>query len=260
MLLVVDIGNSNTVIGIYDKDDLIVRFRMRTLVQTSDELVLSLREITKLNHLSKEDIEDAIISSVVPNVLYTRQSAIRKYYGREAYIVGSGTKTGINIKYDNPRAVGADRIVNSVAAFEKYGGPTVVIDMGTAITFDVINKEGDYLGGSIAPGVNISADALFKGTAQLPKIELHTPSRAIAKNTPESINAGIVFGYIGLIDIITERIIEELKVEDPSIEYVNVISTGGYSRLFAETSKYIDQVDKDLTLEGLKLIYERTKR
>ena len=164
----------------------------------------------------------------------------------------------MEIKYDNPKEVGSDRIVNSVAAYNKYGGPLIVVDLGTATTFDVINSKGQYLGGTIAPGIKISSEALFLKTAKLPKIELQIPEKAIEKNTPASMNAGIVYGYIGLLDYIIDKIKEELEEQGEDINKLNVISTGGYSSLLANSTKNINIVDRDITLEGLKLIYERT--
>jgi type III pantothenate kinase len=261
MLLVVDIGNSNTVLGVYDQEDLIGRFRVTTRDRiTSDELVGVLYNTLSIQKIDKNWIEDTIISSVVPDVLYAWQSAIRKFFGKEAMIVGVGTKTGIEIKYDNPRSVGADRIVDAVAAFDKYGGPCIVVDLGTASTFDVISGNGQYLGGSIAPGIKVALDALVEGTAQLPTIELHDPETPIARNTPEAINAGMIYGYIGLIDGIISRLLDEIKEKcGVKEEDIKIISTGGYSELLASESKYIDIIERDLTLEGLKLIHERTK-
>lgn len=260
MLLVVDIGNTNTVIGVYEKKDLISRFRIATRDRiTSDELVQTLYNMLKIKHIDKKEIDDTILSSVVPDVLYAWQSAIMKFFRKEAIIVGVGTKTGIEIKYDNPRAVGADRIVDAVAAYDKYGGPCIVVDLGTASTFDVINNKGQYLGGSIAPGIKIALDALVSGTAQLPTIELRDPASAIAKNTPEAINAGMIYGYIGLIDGIISKLIEEIVAKcGVKKEDIKIISTGGYSELLAKESKYINIIERNLTLEGLRLIYDRT--
>lgn len=261
MLLVVDIGNTNTVVGVYKDKELITRFRITTKQNlTSDELVAQLYNMLILNKIDKTLIKDTIISSVVPDVLYTWQKANFNFFEKEAMIVGVGTKTGMDIKHDNPKSIGADRIVDAVAAFDKYGGPAVVVDLGTASTFDVINKEGQFLGGVIAPGIRIALDALVNGTAQLPRIELHVPETAIAKNTPESINAGLIYGYIGLIDGIIERAIDEIiKRTGAKFEDIKIVCTGGYSELLASESRYIDIIESNLTLEGLRLIYERTK-
>lgn len=260
MLLAVDIGNTNTVIGVYEKEELVTRFRITTKSRmTSDELVATLYNMLKIKGIDSNSIENTIISSVVPDVLYTRQRAVDIFFGKEAMIVGVGTKTGIDIKYDNPKGVGSDRIVDAVAGYEKYGGPTIVVDLGTASTFDVVSHKGQYLGGSIAPGIKIGLDALVSGTAQLPTIELHDPETAIAKNTSEAINAGMIYGYIGLIDGIISRLISEIEQKCGfKEEDVKIISTGGYSELLAQESKYIDIIESNLTLEGLRLIYERT--
>lgn len=260
MLLVVDVGNTNTVIGVYNDKELKTRFRITTnLIATSDEIVQTLYNILAIHKIARDMIEATIISSVAPDVLYSWQSANWKFFGREAMIVGIGTKTGIDIKYDNPREVGADRVVDAVAAYDLYGGPTIVVDLGTASTFDVVNKKGQYLGGSIAPGLKTSLDALISRTSQLPRIELHDPKSAIAKNTIESINAGMVYGYIGLIDGIIKQLIDEVvRIEKVSEDDIKIVSTGGYSELLAAESRYIEIVENDLTLEGLRLIYERT--
>lgn len=259
MLLVVDIGNTNTVIGVFRKHNLLFDFRIGTdPMRTSDELLVTINELLQINKISKEDIEDIIIASVVPNLVYSWQSASMKFFGKKPLVVGEGTKTGMNIKVDNPKEVGADRIVNAVAAYEKYKSPMIVVDLGTATTFDVINSAGDYIGGPIAPGIKISSEALFMRTAKLPKIELHPPKRAIEKNTSENMNSGIVYGYIGLIDNIIEKMIEELKEMGEDLNDLKIISTGGYSYLLANASKYIEIVDRDITLEGLRIIYERT--
>lgn len=259
MLLVIDIGNTNTVLGVFKGDDLLFDFRIGSNNNiTSDELRVNINELLLLNKINKHDIKDVIISSVVPNLIYTWESAIKKFFGKKALVVGEGTKSGMEIKYDNPKEVGSDRIVNSVAAYNKYGGPLIVVDLGTATTFDVINSKGQYLGGTIAPGIKISSEALFLKTAKLPKIELQIPEKAIEKNTPASMNAGIVYGYIGLLDYIIDKIKEELEEQGEDINKLNVISTGGYSSLLANSTKNINIVDRDITLEGLKLIYERT--
>ncbi|MDO4594160.1 MAG: type III pantothenate kinase [Tissierellia bacterium] len=259
MLLVIDIGNTNTVVGIFENEKLLFDFRLGTVQgKTSDELRVNLNEFLHLNNLKKEDIEDVILASVVPNLIYSWQSAVKKFFGKKPLVVGEGTKTGMEIKCENPKEVGADRIVNAVAAYEKYKGPLIVVDLGTATTFDVINEKGQYLGGPIAPGIKISAEALFLRTAKLPKIELHTPKRAIEKNTPESMNSGIVYGYIGLIDGIIKKVIEELEEKGEDIVKLNIVSTGGYSYLLAKSSEYINIVDRDITLEGLRIIYDRT--
>lgn len=259
MLLVIDIGNTNTVIGIYDKKNLKARFRVATeLKSTSDQLVATLFNMFMIHDIRIEDIEDTIISCVVPDVLYNWESANRKLFDKDAKAVDYDTYTGITIDYENPGEVGADRIVDAVAAYELYGGPSVVVDMGTAITLDVITSDGRYLGGSIAPGIRIAQDGLFGKTAKLPKIELKQPTTAITESTSEAINAGIVIGYIGMIDklieTIEDEIVERLEIDKSEI---NVIATGGFSELISQSSKYINTIEPDLMLEGLRIIYER---
>ena len=259
MLLVIDIGNTNTVIGIYDKKNLKARFRVATeLKSTSDQLVATLFNMFMIHDIRIEDIEDTIISCVVTDVLYNWESANRKLFDKDAKAVDYDTYTGITIDYENPSEVGADRIVDAVAAYELYGGPSVVVDMGTAITLDVITSDGRYLGGSIAPGIRIAQDGLFGKTAKLPKIELKQPTTAITESTSEAINAGIVIGYIGMIDklieTIEDEIVERLEIDKSEI---NVVATGGFSELISQSSKYINTIEPDIMLEGLRIIYER---
>lgn len=257
MLLVIDVGNSNIVFGLYEDEDLIYNWRISTdKEKTSDEYGLTFKQIFSYYDIDSKKVDDIIISSVVPNLMHTLPNMSRKYFNIEPVVIGPGVKTGMNILYDNPREVGADRIVNGVAAYEKYGGPLIVVDIGTAITFDVISKDGDYLGGVIAPGIRISADALFMRTAKLPKVEILKPDRVIGKNTVSSIQSGMVYGYIGMIDYIIEKIVEESKM---SIEDINIIGTGGFSQLITNESRYINKMDSLLTLEGLRIIYDRNK-
>lgn len=257
MLLVIDVGNSNIVFGVYKGKELIYDWRISTdKEKTSDEYGLTFEQIFNYHKISTDEIEDIIISSVVPNLMHTLPNMSRKYFGKEPIVIGPGVKTGMNILYDNPKEVGADRIVNSVAAFEKYGGPLIVVDIGTAITFDVINRKGDYLGGVIAPGIRISSDALFMRTAKLPKVEILKPDRVIGKSTTASIQSGIVYGFIGMIDTIIEKIVEETGLH---MKDFKIIGTGGFSVLISGESEYIQRTDKLLTLEGLRIIYERNK-
>lgn len=257
MLLAIDVGNTNIVFGVYDRDKLIYNWRIATdKERTSDEYGLLFDQIFRYHGLGIEEVEDIIISSVVPPLMHTLPKMSLKYFGIEPMIVGPGIKTGINIKYDNPKEVGADRIVNAVGGFDKYGGPLIIVDFGTAITFDVISRCGDYLGGIITPGIKIATDALFSKTAKLPKVEIAKPDRVIGKNTINSIQSGIVYGYAGLIDSIIERIIDEMKVEK---EDMKIIATGGFANLISSESIYIQGIDGLLTMEGLRIIYERNK-
>jgi len=257
LLLVIDVGNTNIVLGVYEEDKLLYDWRIATdKDRTSDEYGLLFEQIFKYNGLSTKDVKNIIISSVVPPLMHTLPAMSIKYFNIKPIVVGPGVKTGMNIKYDNPREVGADRIVNAVAAYEKYGGPLIIVDFGTAITFCAVSKEGEYLGGAITPGIKISSEALFLRTAKLPKVEIAKPKNVIAKNTINSIQSGLVYGYIGMVDYIIEKMIEELKEGD---EEIKVVATGGFSNLIAAESKYIKKIDKLLTLEGLRIIFNRNK-
>lgn len=257
MLLVIDVGNTNIVLGIFKGKKLVYDWRISTdREKTADEYGLMLMQIMDSQNIKIDNINDIIISSVVPNIMDIFPEICEKYFNIKPIIIGPGVKTGMNILYDNPKEVGADRIVNGVAAFEKYGGPLIAVDLGTAITFDVINQKGDYLGGAICPGVKISADALFQRASKLPKVEILKPEKIIGKNTVNSMQAGLFYGYVGMIDYIIENTIKEMNF---SVEDVKVIATGGYSRLFLNESKYIQKIDQMLTLDGLRIIYERNK-
>lgn len=257
MLLVIDIGNTNIVFGVYDGDELTHYWRISSDTdRASDEYGLILRQLLNVNDLEYGDIDDVIIASVVPKLTHTIPTMCERYLNITPLIVGTGTKTGINIRYDNPKEVGADRIVNSVAGYEHYGGPLIIVDIGTAISFDVLNEKGDYLGGAIAPGIGIASDALFMRTSKLPKVELTDPTRVIGRTTIQSMQSGIIFGYIGLIDGMIERILEEMGTTE---ENTKVLGTGGFSRLIIQQSKYINELDIMLTLKGLKIIYEKNR-
>jgi type III pantothenate kinase len=252
MLLTVDVGNTNIVYGVYHKNQLIKYWRMSTdKSKSADELGMFLEQLLVHDGLSLLDVKDVIISSVVPTIMYSLQHMSLKYFGKEALVVGPGIKTGMKILYDNPKQVGADRIVNGVAAFHKYGGPIIVVDFGTATTFCGITANMEYLGGAIAPGIKISSDALFQKAAKLTRVELQMPTKAIAKNTNESMQSGITFGYVGLVDYMVKLFKEEMKGDD-----IKVVATGGLSSLIASKSEEIDVVDKFLTLDGLKIIYD----
>jgi len=199
-------------------------------------------------------VEAVIIASVVPPIMYSLEHAIRKYFKLEPIIIGPGIKTGINIKYENPREVGADRIVNAVAAFEIYGGPLIIVDFGTATTFCAITSKGEYLGGVICPGIKVSAEALFQKTAKLPRIDLVKPDSVIGRNTVASMQSGIIYGYVGQVDYIIKRMKREMKEEN-----IKVIATGGLARLIASESETIDDINRLLTLEGLRIIYDKNR-
>lgn len=257
MLLVIDVGNTNIVFGIFKGKKLLYNWRISTdKNRTSDEYGLIFEQIVRYHGLDTDEIGDIMLSSVVPPLMHTLSVMCKKYFNSEPIVVGPGIKTGMDIKYDNPKEVGADRIVNGVAGYEKYGGPLIIVDFGTAITFDAISKEGNYLGGVIAPGIRISSEALFLRTAKLPKVELTKPDKTIGKNTVNSIQSGIIFGYIGLVDSILERMVEEMSVGGCN---VNIVATGGFASLISSESKYIEKVDELLTLDGLRIIYERNK-
>ncbi|WP_346940713.1 type III pantothenate kinase [uncultured Clostridium sp.] len=258
MIFVLDVGNTNIVLGIYKNKELIIEWRLSTdNRKTSDEYMIEVAQLFAYNKLDVNDISGVIISSVVPNIMYSLEHMVRKFFNKKPLVVGPGIKTGINIKYDNPKEVGADRIVNAVAAHEMYKKPLVIIDFGTATTFCAVAANGDYIGGTISPGIKISSDALFQRAAKLPRVELIKPETVICKNTVASMQAGIVYGYIGQVDFIVSKIKEEmiaLGEESPM-----VIATGGLANLISEGSKTIDKVEPFLTLEGLRIIYEKNR-
>ena len=257
MLLVIDVGNTNIVFGVYKGEELLYNWRITSdKDRTSDEYGLLFDQIFKFNGLRIEDVENIIISSVVPPLMHTLPTMSRRYFNIEPIVVGPGIKTGIDIKYDNPKEVGADRIVNAISGYQKYGGPLIIVDSGTAITFDAVGSDGSYLGGVITPGIKISSEALFLRTAKLPKVEIAKPDKIIGKNTVNSIQSGLVYGYIGMIDYIIENMIKEMDDKDKDVK---VIATGGFSTLISNESKYIDVIDSLLTLDGLRIIYERNK-
>lgn len=258
MLLVLDIGNTNVVIGIYEEKKLVSDFRLSTdLKRTADEFGIQVLELFRYNNLDKDEVEGVIISSVVPSIMYSLEHMIRKYFKIDPIIVGPGVKTGINIKYDNPREVGADRIVNAVAVHEIYKQSAIIIDFGTATTFCALTESGNYLGGAICPGIKISADALYERAAKLPRVELLKPETTICKNTVTSMQAGIVYGYIGQVDYIVSRMKKEM-IELGEKEPI-VIATGGLSKLISEGSREIDAIETSLTLEGLRIIFDKNK-
>lgn len=254
MLLVIDVGNTNIVLGVYEGDKLIQHWRLSTKRnQTVDECGIVMRNLFILNGLDYREVKDIIISSVVPPIMPTLEEMTRQYFGLEALVVGPGIKTGMPILYENPREIGADRVVNAVAGFELYGGPLIIVDLGTAITFCVISAKGEYLGGAITAGIGIATEALFQRTAKLPRIDLVKPKKVIGRNTVDSMRSGLVYGYIGQIDGIVRRIKAELGSE------AFVVATGGLAELLAEDSETIKKVDPLLTIEGLRIIYKRNR-
>ncbi|EPS46923.1 type III pantothenate kinase [Clostridium botulinum] len=259
MILVLDVGNTNIVLGIYKNKELIANWRLATdNKRTADEYGIQVIELFSHNNLSFSDIEGVIISSVVPNIMYSLEHMISKYFNIKPIIVGPGVKTGINIKYDNPKEVGADRIVNAVAAHEIYKKPLIIIDFGTATTFCAVTKEANYLGGTICPGIKISSDALFDKAAKLPRVELVKTPGVICKNTVASIQSGIIYGYAGQVDYIVSKMKKEMM--DLGEEEPFVVATGGFAKLISEESKSIDEINAILTLEGLRVIYEKINK
>jgi len=255
MLLVFDVGNTNMVLGIYKDKKLIKDWRINTdKDKTSDEYGMLISNLFKHDDVNMDEIEDVIISSVVPNVMHSLENFCIKYCNKKPLVVGPGIKTGLNIKYDNPKQVGADRIVNAVAGIEKYGYPLILVDFGTGTTFCAISEKGEYLGGTIAPGIKISSEALFQRASKLPRVELQKPGMAICKSTVSAMQSGIIYGYVGLVEKIISMIKEELNCGP-----VKVVATGGLSSLIASETDSIDYVDKFLTLEGLRVIYEKNK-
>lgn len=254
MLLVIDTGNTHTVLGVYDERKLIANWRLETKPrQTADEYGILARNLFALAGLEFTRIHDIIISSVVPPLNPTLEQMAQKYFNLKPLFVEPGIKTGMPILYESPNEVGADRIVNAVAAYEKYGGPAIVVDFGTATTFDAISIRGEYLGGLIAPGPAISAEALYSHTARLPRVEIKTPPKVIGTSTVGSMQAGLYYGYIGLIDGILERMLKELG--DKTV----VTATGGFASLIGKESRRIQHIDPDLTLAGLLILYEKNR-
>jgi type III pantothenate kinase len=256
VLLVIDIGNSNILLGVYDKDELIEEWRLSTdIKRTADEFGIQVGQLFIQNKLDVKDVHGVIISSVVPSIMYSLEHMIKKYINKEPMIVGPGVKTGINIKFDNPKEVGADIIVNAVAAHEKYKRSMIIVDFGTATTIFALRKNGDYLGGTICPGIKISADALFEKAEKLPKVEIIRTHSVIGKTTVASIQAGLVYGYTGQVDFIVGKMKEEMLQLGEESPYV--VATGGLAKLISLESKSIDKLDPFLTLDGLKRIYEK---
>ena len=255
MLLVMDVGNTNITFGIYDRKNLVTTFRlMAKTLRTSDEYGVGIIELLERNQISRTDITHVITASVVPNVMHSLNSAIIKYFHITPIIVGPGIKTGIRVVTENPKQIGADRIVDAAGAYSLYGGPVLVLDFGTATTYDLVDASGAFVAGVTAPGIRISAKALWQDAAKLPEIEIHKPSSILAQETISSMQAGLVYGQIGQTEYIVRGMIAESGYEN-----VKVVATGGLGRLIASETDCIDVYDPNLTLTGLRLIFEKQK-
>lgn len=258
MLLAFDIGNTNIVIGLFQEDTLASHWRITSDRQkTYDEYGLLLDQLFQSCGLKRSDVDDVIISSVVPNLTDVFRTMCERYFQTAPLVVGNGLKTGMSIRYDNPKEIGADRIVNAVAAIEQYGAPLIILDFGTATTFCVVNDKKEYLGGAIAPGIGISLNALVEKTAQLPKVEMTVPDKVIGKTTVSAIQSGLLYGYCGLVDGMVHRIAAELGYAEQDII---VVATGGLAEVIHAHSETIHQVDQMLTLKGLLTIYKRNEK
>ena len=255
MLLVIDAGNTNITLGVFKEEVLIANFRITTrIARTSDEFGIMIHDLLKSKGMDLSQIEAVAIASVVPGIMHSLKSAIIKYLNITPFEIGTGTKTGIKIVTPNPKEIGPDRIVDAVAAYDLYGGPLIVIDFGTATTYDLISEDGSFLAGITSPGIRICADALWHQTARLPEIEIRKPASILAKETITSMQAGLVYGYIGQTEYIVKKIIEESGIEE-----IKVIATGGLGKIIADGTDAIQIFDDGLTLQGIRLIYNKNK-
>ena len=256
MILTLDVGNTNMTGGVFDGDEIKATFRITTkMPRTSDEYGLLLRDVVKQNDIKPSEIKDAIICSVVPNLMHSLQGALIKYFHIVPIVVEAGIKTGIRIATTNPKQVGADRIADAVAAYELYGGPVLVLDFGTATTYDLVDETGAFIGAITAPGIRISARALWEDAAKLPEIEIKKPENILGKDTITSMQSGLVFGQIGQTEYIIRKVKEEMGLKE-----MKVVATGGLGRIIASETDAIDVYDPNLTLKGIHLIYKKQNR
>jgi len=261
MLLVVDVGNTNTGIGLFDGEELKNHWRVVTIRErTTDENLILFKELLEISGHSCADIEGFCVSSVVPPLLPSLIELSRRYFDVEPLVVGPGIKTGLSIHVDNPREVGADRIVNAVAAVNIIDGPVIVVDFGTAVTFDFVSGAGAFEGGVIAPGLNVSMEALFREASKLPKVELIPPKNVIGKSTVTAMQSGLIYGHAGMVDSMIERFIKEIKRDHPKDKNPAVIATGGLASLVAPQTRNIKDIIEDLTIQGLKIIYDKNRQ
>jgi len=260
MLLALDVGNTNIVIGLFKDDKLLTNWRLEAdRNKSADEYGMLINQLIGYEGYGMKDIKDVVISTVVPSVLFTLQHLATKYFNTKPVVVDYAIKTGLSINYDEPNKVGADRIVNAIAAFKKYGGPLIIIDCGTATTFCAVSENAEFLGGSIAPGLKISLEALVEKTSLLPKVELEAPGHVICRNTVQSMQSGLVYGHMGIIEYMIKKMKSELAEITKSGKSAKVIATGGLADLMQSGVADIDHVDKLLTLEGLRIIHELNK-
>ncbi|NLL78727.1 MAG: type III pantothenate kinase [Clostridiales bacterium] len=257
MILVIDVGNTNITFGVYQEKELVTTFRMTTkMLRTSDEFGMSILELLRINDIGVEQLEGTIVASVVPNIMHALNGALVRYLKTPPVIVGPGIKTGIRIVTENPREIGPDRIVDAVAAYALYGGPVLVLDFGTATTYDLVDENGNFCAGITAPGIRISAKALWEDTAKLPEIEIKKPKSVLAQETISSMQAGLVYGQIGQTEYIVKQVKKEFGRED-----IRVVATGGgLGRIIADETDVIDEYNNALTLEGLRIIYEKNQK